>query len=247
MEVARIEERTAIEAAARDTPLHLVALDTLQLQGAHTQMLAFVRARRDKIDVDIDVESAALDAAARSGFTTAPFERRINALAKQSIFYEKIQAGVEAGYVIVPNFDMDVFAIRTTAKSPRQTIRTGRWNRFVEPAKLLEPGDGSYVNPMPRIVTHESPDADGKVHPTQRPDDEFLELEFPIALARPEIITRAGEAMARKLFDEIGFAQDSTARRNGDPILLGRLLNPRKNRPAVTFFLGWYFDPSVLG
>jgi hypothetical protein len=233
--------------------LHLVALDRPQLESAHAQMIAWAKARRDKVDVDVDVESTSLDVAARNGWLTTPFTRRLNALARQRTFYDKIIAALEAGFAIVPNFAMNVFAIRTNAAAPRQETRDGRWNRFVQPAQLLAVGEGRYVNPEPLIVTDEQKRTNGQGNEvstfSQWPHDEFEDVEFPLVLARPELMTSVGEAMARKLFDEIGVAVDAPGRASGgrgDPILLGRLLNPRRSAPALTFFLGWYFDPSRL-
>jgi hypothetical protein len=67
-------------------------------------------------------------------------------------------------------------------------------------------------------------------------------------LAKPALMQRTATAMAQKLFDEIGVAVDSSfsGRTSGDPILLGRIRNPRRGRPDMTFFIGWYFDPSQL-
>jgi hypothetical protein len=59
-------------------------------------------------------------------------------------------------------------------------------------------------------------------------------------------MTAAGNAMTAKVFDEIGVAVDSrySGRRSGDPVLVGRIRNP--SGPDVSFYLGWYFDPSAL-
>lgn len=232
--------------------LHLVALDRPQLEAAQTKMIAWAKARLDKVDVDADVESTSLDVAAKNGWLISPFERRLSVLAKQRTFYTKIVEALEAGYAIVPNFAMTVFAIRTKAKAPRGTEQKGFYNRFIQGAQLLPRGDGRYVDPRPRVESEQrtSKDSAGKdvINTFQLPVDEFDQVDFPLVLARPEIMTSAGKAMALKLFDEIGVASDSGLGRSrtGDPILLGRLINPRPARPSLTFFLGWYFDPSRL-
>lgn len=190
----------------------------------------------------------------KHGFTTSPFERRLNVLGRQRTFYEKILAALKAGYAIIPNFQMNVFAIRTKAKAPRSESRAGQYNQFPQRAQLLTQGEGAYVSPQPLVVTTKTKDKDGQGRDVERyfqsPDDEFQDVEFPIALAKPQLMSRVGEAMAAKLFDEVGVAVDTWNRNrgggHGDPVLLGRLLNPRTNRPSVSFFLGWYFDPSKL-
>lgn len=253
---------TAIETTATDlehsTAYQLVALDRPQLEAAQAKMIEWAKARRDQVDVDWDVENTSLDLAMQHGWLTAPFERRLSKLARQRTFYAKILQALEAGYAIVPNFQMNVFAVRTRWKAPRGSVRSGRYNRpetFAQGAELLEAGDGRYVNPIPDLVTDSYTEKDDKRQTVtkyqQWPGDEFNDVEFPIALAKPQLMTRVGEAMAIKLFDEIGVAVDTWDRSRsgagrGDPILLGRLLNPRTNRPSVSFFLGWYFDPSKL-
>lgn len=244
---------TSIALNPTDT-LHLVALDRPQLEAAHAKMIEWAKARRDKVDVDVDVESTNMDVAARNGWVTQPFARRLNALARQRTFYNKILAALEAGYAIVPNFGMNLFAIRTDAKAPRHQQREGRWGGFTEPSRMLPAGEGRYVNPVPGIVIEKEQGKDAKGNDVVKYEmwtaDEFSDLEFPIALAQPELMSRVGQAMALKLFDEIGVAADQGSSigggNRGDPIFLGRLLNPRQGRPALTFFIGWYFDPSRL-
>lgn len=236
---------TSIALNPTDT-LHLVALDRPQLEAAHAKMIEWAKARRDKVDVDVDVESTNLDLAAQNGWLTQPFERRLNALARQRTFYDKIVAALEAGYAIVPNFPMDIFAIRTKAKETKGNPQKGSYNRFIQSAQLLPVGDGRYVDPAPHVITQAETTKNAKGEDVKQniqwPADEFDEVGFPVALARPELMTRVGHAMASKIFDQVGVVDD----RSGDPVIVGRILNPRNSRPNISFFLGWHFDPSRL-
>jgi hypothetical protein len=238
---------------ALDQPLHLVALDRPQLEDAHAKMTAWVVARIDRIDHELDVEGAALDAAARSGFATSPFERRLNQLARQRTFFEKIRVAVEAGYAIVPNFPMTIFAIRTKAKTLKGAHTTSAWNRQEQSAQLLGQGDGEYRSPLPVIDSYTNSEPDGKGGTKQvtnyYPSEWADEIEFPLALARPEIMDKTRAAMTMKLFDEIGVADDRSGQASGgrgDPVIIGRIRNPRRGGPALSFFIAWYFDPSHL-
>lgn len=240
-------------AISPDEPMQLVAMNRLDLEAAHAKMTEWTRARLDKVAVDLDVEITNQRIAAENNWLTAPFDRRIATLKRQAIFYEKIIAALDAGFAIVPNFGMNLFAIRTASGVPRGGASANRWERFVQPAQLLRVGEGEYRNPEPEVYQRQIQKPDGKGGTT--PDreyfpNEFTDLEFPLALAQPALMTSVGKAMALKLFDEIGVAADLGSRigggTRGDPIFLGRLLNPRKGRPALTFFIGWYFDPSRL-
>jgi hypothetical protein len=242
---------TGIALNPTDT-LHLVALNRPELEAAHAKMIEWVNARIEKVDLDLQVEHAACEAAVDHHFATAPFDRRIRNLQRQRVFYDKILAALNAGFAIVPNFAMNVFAIRTRAREPRGAASKNHWERFAQPAQLLQVGEGAYVNPNPAVYQRAETESDGKGGTKNVMvyfPEEFTDVEFPITLARPELMTRVGQAMATKIFDEIGVAVDSGSRvggGRGDPVVIGRLRNPRKGAPALSFFLGWYFDPSRL-
>jgi len=230
---------------------HLVALDRIQMETAHGQMLTWVAAKLKEVAREIHDNSHNLNVARERKWAMKPFQSRVALLQRRKLFYEKIGAALNQGFVIVPNFSMDAFAIRTKAKTPRGNILNGRWNTFVQPTQLLAQGEGRYCSPRPTVETAtDEVVREGKtVNITSQWPVDFKDVDFPMALARPEIMTRAGEVLALKLFDEVGMADGVSGgnrRRTGDPILLGRLLNPRRFAQPVTFFLGWYFDPSAL-
>lgn len=243
--------RSLMTSIALNEPLHLIALNRPELESAHAKMIEWAKARRDKVDVDLDVEETNRGIALQNKWLTAPFERRIRVLARQRTFYDKIVAALEAGWAIVPNFPMTIFAVRTKARKPSDRARDGQWNVFTQPAQLLPIGEGRYVSSALDHNTDSDTTKDSAGREVtkyfQWPTDEFNDVEFPFALARPELMTTVGTAMAAKVFDEIGVAMDGpNGGRSGDPILIGRIRNPRDNRPSLSFFLGWYFDPSRL-
>jgi hypothetical protein len=231
---------------------HLVATDRPQLENAHKAMIAWAREAQNRTQRELVEETKILDHARDQKWAVAPHQRRISVLHKRVTFYSKIETALREGYVIVPNFQMNIFAIRTAAKSPRGTERTGNYNRFLQTAQILPQGQGEYRDPAPFIDTSVRQIDDGKGgkkdQVVQSPTNFDEEIHFPIALAKPALMQRTATAMAQKLFDEIGVAVDSSfsGRTSGDPILLGRIRNPRHGRPDMTFFIGWYFDPSQL-
>lgn len=199
-------------------------------------------------------EEASLKIATDKHWSTAPFKRRIRQLEQRTVFLHKVYAAVEAGYVIIPNFAMNIFAIRTDETVPVTQAewwgqKLSRNMTFTAAAKRLPEGDGEYVSPT--VQTEHSVEKVGDTtHHNYVTVDTFSDVNYPIALARPELMQRTAQAMALKLFDEIGVAVDSSRIggrwRRGDPVIIGRVLNSNRNRPDVSFFLGWYFDPSVL-
>jgi hypothetical protein len=248
---------TAIEpvqevALQESTGYQLVATDDAQLRSAHGKMIDWARVRIATVEAEKTAEEESLAVAKERKWATAAFTRRIATMDKRITFYRKIESALLAGYVIVPNFEMTVFAIRTKAKAPRGGEVSRSWgNTFQQTAQQLPEGEGEYKNPLPQVWqrTDKTTDAKGekKEVTVWWPDDEFKDIEFPITLAKPALMTKTAEAMARRIFDEVGVAVDrSNWSRRGDPIVLGRLVNPRKGASSLTFFIGWYFDPSNL-
>ena len=104
---------------------------------------------------------------------------------------------------------------------------------------MLPAGEGRYVAPYPSYL-HQKVEVqeEGKSSTRHVYQPADLEpVEFPVALMQPETMNAAGNAMALGIFDEILQARDETA--CGDPMVLGRILNPRTSRPDVTFFIAW--------
>lgn len=228
---------------------HLVALTQEEMVNAHGGMLAWVRQRQVAVAEELKEEEQNLAYAKSHKWSVRPFEKRVLRLKRQVLFYEKVEAALAAGFVVVPNFDMDVFAIRTKAKTPRGPAREGVWNRFTQEAQLLPIGEGEYRNPDPKLAmeTVTKTNSSGQqVTAYQQWPEEFRDITFPFAIARPEIVSQAGAALALKLFDEVGVAVNRNRSVKGDPILLGHLRNPKNGAPGVTFFLAWYYDLRAL-
>lgn len=239
----------------QDTGYELAAIDNAEMKAAHGQMIEWARGKQLQCDAEKAEQQEALTVAEERKWATSAFRKRIAMLERRRVFYEKIEIALLAGYVIVPNFQMTVFAIRTKDTAPRGGVRAQTWrNQFVQNPQLLKAGEGEYQNPVPNVMqsSHEEPDGKGgvKTVKVEWPADEFNDLDFPIALAKPVLMSRTAEVMAQKLFDEIGVAVDTQGNRGtgsrGDPILLGRIRNPRQGRPDISFFIGWYFDPSRI-
>lgn len=225
----------------------LVARTPVELQAAHTEMVAWCEQKTAEVEGEVRALGASINAAIDANLVVNALDRQLKIAEKRLVFYGKVKEALRAGYFIVPNFPMDVFAIRTKAKGPRSDIEKSHWARFLQPAQLLPEGEGRYVSASPTVQRWTEPEKrkDGSQYDQaySRPVG-FKDVEFPVALAKPEVLTATGLALERKLFDELGIAQDRTM--YGDPMILGRVRNPRPHRPSVTFFVAWWFDPARL-
>jgi hypothetical protein len=190
--------------------------------------------------------------AIENGWRTSVVESGLNRTARRVTYYEKMKAALQAGYLLVPNMPIDVLAVRVArAKQPEQT-RDSPWGRFsAEPQAALPAGKGRYVDEtLPQHVRHYQ-DLDDKGNVVQKKQwysGDYDEVDFPIALTKPIILEAAARAMALKVFDEIGRVRNDgqSFRSKADPILVGRLRDPRKNRLGATFFIAWWVDTSTL-
>lgn len=175
---------------------------------------------------------------------------------KRVVFYEKFKAALEAGYCVVPNFPVTLFAIRTDKKKPKADYKYYRYvsgHNFAQEPKLLPEGEGTYKNPQPIVLeglSQQLLQQDGsKVTKIEAWADRWDDLEFPANMARLHVMHATTRAMALKIFDEIGMLPEDH-RRNPDPMIIGKIIDP-KPRPyqsarAISFMISWHVATSDL-
>jgi len=188
--------------------------------------------------------------------------------ASRMIYYAKIQAAVRAGYLVVPNFPMELLAVRVKRSRPPDANLPGlpREAATAVPELNLPAGQGRYVD---ELNCHE--DASYSVHRTNAAGQKFEDhirlthitgydetVDFPVTLVKPEILAATQRAMALKIFDQIGVVHGqgtlSKAQRRADPIVVGRIIDGSKGKYGygggykhyVTFFIAWWLDTRSL-
>jgi hypothetical protein len=196
---------------------------------------------------------ANLETAKASKWRTDPFRKIVNKCGRRIEYYKKLGAAIKLGYMIVPNFDMELFAVRTSKAKPRHEKSRWQHERFPQIGETLPEGEGRYVDETPyrRSQTYQE-GVNAKGEPVKVTDywptkfDE--ELAFPVALVKPHIIAETSRAMGYKLFDQIGVARggviSSGSRR--DPIVLGRIWDRTRKDQCVSFFIAWWLDKEML-
>lgn len=170
---------------------------------------------------------------------------------KRVDFFVKMHDALVAGFYIVPNFPVQVFAIRTEATKPASLYTISRYrgdDSKIQHAEALSEGEGEYRNPFP-IISERYYGKDDQQRDLYRAiATEWDKLEFPITMAKPRIMRATSRAMALKVFDEIGILQES---KSGDPIIIGRMIDPRPTssklfRKHLSFIIAWHLDTKVL-
>lgn len=233
----------------------LIARSPMELEKAHDVLLDWCEGRIAEAKQALKQEEEALEIAQSKHWNLRGIKSRIRREKGLVLFYGKIKQAVEAGYFLVPNFAMDVFAIRTSKARPRGGVHVSRgsWARagsFPQNAERLPLGEGEYQSPDPAVASETDKEKNEKgelVKVVESWPDEWAPPDFPFQLATPAVMTKTGEAMALKLFDEVGIARDEWDTGNrSDPMILGRLRDPRPNRIGVTFFIAWGLDLRSL-
>jgi len=178
-------------------------------------------------------------------------------------YYEKTLEALEAGYCLFPALQCEIFAVRTERDTPTYRHSWFRWNYhpdWEEQAELLPTGTGEYVNPVPPKYSYEDERQEGQAKVTGRSYStlsEFDKIAFPFSMSKAHIMDAVGKAMALKIFDEIGIIGDkvvnrTNAKRRADPIIVGRIIHPKREglangrERALNFLISWHIDTKDL-
>jgi hypothetical protein len=244
--------------------LELVACDAEEMKLAQGQMSSWFAEKKAIEERDLADLEASLQIASDHGWRTDALARQVRNAEKRVQFYDKCRLATEAGYCIVPNLPMRLFAIRTAKESPpsREVDRENVMQRSDAPPV----GIGHNVSPDPTITERElirTTAGGGKVSDgwVYRPQ-EFEEVEFPIAIKHPRVMNETARAMAMKVFDEIGIVVDREAWwgkktvesahskvPKGDPLIVGVIRSPKRSKyddRKISFLIAWHVDTRAL-
>lgn len=233
---------------------HLVATSPVQMEAAQGDLKAHLEQKLTTIERDIIEANAALNEARRNGWATGALTSARNRLVDDETYYNKILAAVEAGHTIIPEFPIEVFAVRRNESEKRQTqtfrdvVHPG--NTFL--GNAAEPdcapsGAGEYRNPQPetldRTWENKAPGAQDRGEPrwytnvtrTGRP---VGPITFPSMTARSPIMRATAKAMEDKVFDQVGVCLPV------QKAAKGRVIRPQPRRRQMNAAVG---DPLVIG
>jgi hypothetical protein len=221
-------------------------LTPADMAPAQTSLVAWCDRKIATLTVErgeLETNLLALTERGMKGFAIAAVLRRTE---RTLLYYEKLRAAVEAGYLIVPNFPIDVFAVRVKRQKQPETVRDSHWGGFTATAQLLPAGEGRYVDEQVQYRDESYVEKiDGKEkHVRRYVSDDYDAVDFPFTIVKPAVLAATQHAMALRIFDEMGTVQNQ--RRRGDPIVVGRLIDPRSRGHYATFFVAWWLDTRTL-
>ncbi len=227
----------------------VTALLPEEMTGCQSALIAWAERKIAELQSDVDELRGAEEHARAQKWKTAILHKHFLIAEKRVIFYGKIKLALQAGYVIVPNFPVQLFAIRTAKAGPAYAITESSWNPdFRQSAQTLPVGEGEYQNPFPLrdSESYKAPtEADPNRRVTQCFPTEWDELEFPLSMSKPQIMQATSRAMALQVFDQLGILPVA---RKEDPIIVAQIRDPRDKwgHKLVTFMVAWHLDTRVL-
>lgn len=192
--------------------------------------------------------------ATKNKWSTAAWKRRVKMSEEKIEFYKKIKTALEAGYYIVPPFPLDIFAVRTSRRTPK--YETSNQKKIEASGQVLPAGEGRYVGQYLEVgknnVYGNKPDGMtdwSRVESTWYQSRAFQSVDFPFKLAKTEILEETGRAFALKVFDQFGVLPKGATPQisvKRDPIICGQILAPHKRLEPITFFVAWWLDTRTI-
>lgn len=229
-----------------DGNMLVVAEHPGQLQDAQKALVEWFTRKVKAIDAELLDARKSLSDARLHGWRVQPFQKVIRDLEVAYDYYGKAKTAVSEGYCIVPDFPVDVVAVRTSKDMPTGGEVTSGWRPTItEKAEKLPEGVGEYVDSNVKVThgyEYEDKSSSGtlvKKHWWEA--SEFRDVALPVKFMKPRVLEATQHAMAMKIFDEIGVLP---ARRKSDPLVVGRILGPKGK--SMTFLIAWFIDTKDL-
>jgi hypothetical protein len=221
----------------------VLARDPNEMAEAQKDLILWMDRKLASLNAELAEAEENLATAKRMKVRTQGWQRIVRLAKNRVTYYEKAKTALEEGYCIIPDFPVQLIAVKTKRKNP-----PAKWHSGFVPdvqAQPLPEGEGEYVDPVPYTRSRPAPTEHNR-HRTESQATRFDEVDFPMKVVKPQILKGLETAMKRKLFDEIGILP--AARKGGDPVLVGRIKRKEGtyHEPSLTFLIAWWIDTSDL-
>lgn len=237
---------------------HAVAVNATEMAESKNQIKVFLETKTAEIEQERLEMQGALDVAIMRKWASTSLKNQVRRIVKRKIYYDKLLEAVNAGFVIVPNMPVDVFAIRIKGDRPSWSHDYGDSKHGFnnaspsvpdETAQELPAGDGNYQSPLVEFSENRVTSGEGNdkmYHVTQKCEG-FQDIEFPLAAAHPLVMNATNRAMVMKIFDRIGIVPQTGRKLRGDPIILGQIVRKEGySEKVASFLIAWHLDFRTL-
>lgn len=253
-ELAVVPEETALVPS-----FHAVAVNATEMMQSTTQIKTFLEAKVVSLDNEVKELTAALNVAIANKWAVKTYRSVLKRVESRKLYYGKMVTAMDAGYTLVPNMDVNIFAIRTNRTAwPKWNGNTGTSQHgFIsaspsvpeEKEVVLPVGVGDYRSPLQVFTEDRSKEEkDGKTFYTvEQSCAGYADIDFPFAAAHSVVMDATSHAMALKIFDRIGIVPQTHRRLRGDPIILGQIVRKEGySEKVASFLIAWHLDVRTL-
>ena len=246
----------ATSAVTAPENISVSAVSADEMGKCQNALVMWAKAKLSELHVELHELTEARDSAIKNKWGSGTLSRQVVKAEKRIVFYDKLLSALDHGYTIVPNFPVTAFAIRTDRKNPAALYTTSYNQSHTQKCVGLPQGEGEYKNPFP-VVCQESisPATATKGETVSYWADSWKELEFPITMAKAQLVEATTDAMKLKVFDEIGILPgyapgEGTRPPKGDPLIIARIFDPTRStqwdRHYVSFIICWHLNTKDL-
>lgn len=252
-EVVKVEQEVAF-------PTYFAATNKEEMAKAQGGLMVWCEARLTRARMERMELERAVDNARAHKWATKTLEYQTGKAKRLETYYGKILAAVEKGFVLVPAFPIDVFAIRTTREKPKPKVNltTSEYSSNAAIHSEMPPaGEGEYKADEAKregyyhAEVNKKQSDGGTIAQTiyRFENEEFKDITFPMIACKPEVMNATAQAMALKIFDEIGISHDEAGNRSrsfrrGDPLIIGAIYGPgpQYSRKKAHFLISWHVN-----
>jgi hypothetical protein len=238
---------------------HAVAVNATEMQQSTAQIRSFLETKVAALQNEVNELAAALTVAERNKWAVKTYRSQLKKAEYRHLYYSKLVMALDAGFTIVPNMEVDVFAIRTNRTAwPKWNGNTGVSQYGFNSASPSVPdetemvmpvGKGEYRSPVQVFTEYKDKvTKDGKeMYRVEQECQGYSDIEFPFAAAHSVVMDATAHAMALKIFDRIGIVPQTGGKLRGDPIILGQIVRKEGYTTKVaSFLIAWHLDVRTL-
>lgn len=224
----------------------VMAFNPLQMQEAQSTTISWAESRITDARTELAEAQAVADSLTGANLKRGQAANLISKARRRLTFYEKVLSALQAGYYIIPPFDIQLFAVRTDRLSSPD-VSQNSWSTE-NSGRMLPVGEGQFVSPVvSRSVLDKHIENVNGTDKTREVvtyiNDDWGDVEIPVRALKPQLIEAVGKALHEKIFDALGIAP---AYRAADPIIAGQIRRPDKRGQVLTFFVAWWLDQGDL-
>lgn len=243
------DESLVVQGEGKRPARLLLATDPQGMAEAQGHLREWFHKKILSLGEDLHEVQAAVDKAKKNKWPMATLRNQLSRISREIVFYHKAQTAVEAGYFLIPNFPIDVFAVRKAKEIPPPNGGKNRWEEGVIKPEKLPQGEGKYVSGVAtRSIVDVVKEVDSKGTVTTHnwfENTELRDVSFPVVAMKAEVMMEMEKAFALKLFDDIGICPPT---RRPDPMIIGRIHAPKTGytEKTMSFLICWFLDPKTL-